>query len=151
MDCDDSERKGAEADADVENVEHQTSTIDDDSEDSAEEVVSNKNVDPDLRDLQKCDVFLQKLPYFDKIKANGFATFATIRANLLRSVVLNEIRPGFNHWSNRLISFIHEFSLYFTKSDHVSLIKLYEAIMLTPNIDLPTVATCLNVCYELLK
>ena len=110
-----------------------------------------KNMDADLADLQKCDVFVQQLPYFDKIKASGRLAFAEIKQNILTCLYLNEIRPGLIHWSNRLIVFIHEYGLFFTKKDHVDLVELYVEIALTANIDLPTVEFCLNVLIELLK
>jgi proteasome activator subunit 4 len=112
---------------------------------------SNKNRDPELENLQKVDIFLQQLPYFDKIKTNGFATYEEIKRNILLTITLNEIRPGLIHWSNRLIVFIHEFGLFFSKDEHVQLIKLYLKLIYTSDLDLPTVEVGLNVLYELLK
>jgi proteasome activator subunit 4 len=91
------------------------------------------------------------LPYFDKIKTSARASFAEIQNNICVSIALNEIRPGLIHWSNRLIVFVHEYGLFFTKSDHLQLIKLYLELTLTPELDLPTVEVCLNVLFELLK
>ena len=107
--------------------------------------------DPDLVDMQKVDVFLQQLPYFDQIKLNAVHSFAEIKKNLTEAIVLNEIRPGFVHWTNRLIVYVHEFGLFFSKQDHIRLIKLYLSVVLTPNIDLSAVDFCLNALIELLK
>ncbi len=104
-----------------------------------------------MDNLQKVDIFLQQLPYFDKIKSNGFVTYEEIKKNILLSIALNEIRPGLIHWSNRLIVFIHEYGLFFTKDEHVRLIKLYLKLVYTSDLDLPTVEVGLNVLYELLK
>lgn len=111
----------------------------------------HKHHDPDLVDMQKVDVFLQQLPYFDQIKLNAVHSFAEIKKNLTEAIVLNEIRPGFVHWTNRLIVYVHEFGLFFSKQDHVKLIKLYLSVVLTPNIDLSAVDFCLNALIELLK
>jgi proteasome activator subunit 4 len=106
----------------------------------------------ELDNLQKVDIFLQQLPYFnEKIKPNGYAQYEDVKQNILKSLVYNEIRPGLIHWSNRLIVFIHEYGLYFSKQEHINLIKLYLSVIYTPNLDLPTIEVCLNVLYELLK
>ena len=107
--------------------------------------------DPELAHLQKVDIFLQQLPFFDKVKSCGFKTFEEIKKNLAKSIVFNEIRPGFGHWTNRLIVFINEYGLFFTKEDHIKLIKLFINVILTPHIDLPIVQICLQVLNELLK
>jgi len=108
-------------------------------------------LDSDLANLQKVDVFTYQLPYFTKIKVNAFQTFNDIKYNLSRVILLNEIRPGFFHWTNRLIIFIHEYGLFFTKEDHIRLIKLYIQVMLTPDIDLAVVDLSFQVLTDLLK
>lgn len=110
-----------------------------------------KKRDPDLEHLQKVDLFLQQLPYFDKIKLNAFQSFDEIKSKLSECLILNELRPGFVHWTNRLIIFIHEYGLFFTKEDHLKLINVYLELMLTPNIDLPTVDLCFQILTDLLK
>lgn len=107
--------------------------------------------DPELENLQKVDIFLQQLPYFDKIKQNAFQAFEEIQTNLAECIALNEIRPGFVHWTNRLIIFIHEYGLFFTKEEHIRLVRVYIELMLTPSIDLPTVDLCFQVLTDLLK
>jgi hypothetical protein len=116
-----------------------------------EEVEKKKSINPELANLQKVNIFVQQLPYFDKIKLNAFQAFDEIKKNILESLAINEIRPGFVHWSNRFIIFIHEYGLFFTKEEQIKLIKLYIEVMLTPNIDLPTVDICFDVLEELLK
>ncbi len=113
--------------------------------------IKNKNIDPDLYNLQKVDIFLQQLPNFDKIKANAFQAFEEINLNLSQCLIMNEIRPGFVHWTNRLIIYIHEYGLFFTKQQHLKLINLYIQMMLTPDIDLPIVDLCFQILTDLLK
>ena len=120
--------------------------------DDHEEAIDRKTIiNPDLANLQKVNIFVQQLPYFEKIKANAFQSFKEIQKNILESLAINEIRPGFVHWSNRFIIFIHEYGLFFTKEEHIKFIKLYIEVMLTPDIDLPTVDICFDVLEELLK
>ncbi|CAF0770306.1 unnamed protein product [Brachionus calyciflorus] len=107
--------------------------------------------DPELRPLQKVDIFMQQLPYYEQTKKCAFDTFEIIRKNLADSIALNEFRPGFAHWSNQLIVYIHEYGLFFTKKDHLKLIELYLATMLNDKIDLPSIDYCLSVLTELLK
>lgn len=112
---------------------------------------ANYKTDPDLENLQKVDVFVRQLPNFPTIKAHAFKTFEELKQNLSESLIQNELRPGFTHWSNRLIIFIHEYGLFFTKEDHLKLIKLYLEVLYTPNIDLPIADICLQVLTDLLK
>ncbi len=126
-----------------------------DSLDSYMDTASESGVklesDPDLADIQKVDVFARQLPNFSKVKVNAFQSFNELKHNLSRVILLNEIRPGFFHWTNRLIIFIHEYGLFFTKEDHIRLVKLYIQVMLTPDIDLPVVDLCFQVLTDLLK
>lgn len=118
----------------------------------AEMRVQGENVtDADLANLQRVDMFLQQLPYFEQTKQYAFATFDEIKRNLAESIVHNEIRPGFTHWTNQLIVFIHEYGLFFSKQEHIKLIKLYLNVVQTPDIDLPTIDFCFAALYELLK
>lgn len=112
---------------------------------------SYKETDPDLINIQKVNNFVRQLPYFNKIKKNAFDDLEALKKNITESLLLNELRPGFVSWTNRLIIFIHEYGLFFTKEDHIKFIKLYIEIMLTPNIDLPIVDLCLQVLTDLLK
>lgn len=107
--------------------------------------------DPDLVNLQRVDPFVRQLPYFEETKIYAFKSFADIKRNLAESIIYNEIRPGFTHWTNQLIVFVHEYGLFFTKSEHIQLIKLYLGVLQTPHIDLPTVDFCFAVLFELLK
>lgn len=107
--------------------------------------------DPDLADLQRVDAFLQQLPYFEQTKRYAFKAFDEIKRNLAGSIVRNEIRPGFTHWTNQLIVFVHEYGLFFTKEDHLQLIKLFLSVAQTPEIDLPTIDFCFSALHELLK
>ena len=112
---------------------------------------NKKNLDLDLANLQKVDIFVRQLPFFDKIKQNAFQALEDIKSSLAECLVNNEIRPGFVHWTNRFIIFIHEYGLFFTKEDHIRFIKIYIKLMLIPNIDLPTVDLCLQILTDLLK
>jgi hypothetical protein len=112
---------------------------------------TRKQIDPDLVDMQKVELFIQHLPYFDKIKLSARQSFEEIKRNLAECIVLNEIRPGFTHWTNQLITFTHEYGLFFNKQEHLKLIRLYLQVMLTPDLDLPTVDFCFTALFELLK
>lgn len=107
--------------------------------------------DPDLADLQRVDSFLQQLPYFEQTKRYAFRSFDELKRNLAEAVLRNEIRPGFTHWTNQLIVFVHEYGLFFTKADHLQLIKLFLGVAQTPDIDLPTIDFCFAALHELLK
>lgn len=112
---------------------------------------STSQKDPDLADLQRVDSFLQQLPYFEQTKRYAFRSFDELKRNLAEAVLRNEIRPGFTHWTNQLIVFVHEYGLFFTKADHLQLIKLFLGVAQTPDIDLPTIDFCFAALYELLK
>ena len=112
---------------------------------------SKQPADPELERLQKVDGFVQQLPFFAKVKANAFASFEEIKANLAETLATNEYRPGLVHWTNRLVTFINEYGLFFTKEDHLKLINIYINLMLVPNLDLSVVDLCLGILNELLK
>ena len=107
--------------------------------------------DLDLANLQQVNETIKHLPNFDKIKENAFQHFDEIKRNLLESLAINEYRPGFAHWTNALNIFIWEYGLFFTKENHIELIKLYIEVMITPNIDFPLVVVCLEILEKLLK
>ena len=111
----------------------------------------SKQSDPDLQNLQKVDGFVQQLPFFDKVKANAFSTFEEIKQNLAETLATNEYRPGLVHWTNRLVTFINEYGLFFTKQEQLKLIDIYLNLMLVPNLDLSVVDLCLGILNELLK
>jgi hypothetical protein len=110
-----------------------------------------KNSDPDLVSLQHVNEMVKFLPNFSKIKTNAFQAFDEIKRNLYESLAINEYRPGFAHWTNALNIFIWEYGLFFTKDDHIKLIKLYIEVMITPNIDFPIIIICLEILEKLLK
>jgi len=110
-----------------------------------------KYSDPDLVNLQHVNDMVKFLPNFSKIKANAFQDFEEIKRNLFESLAINEYRPGFAHWTNALNIFIWEYGLFFTKEDHIRLIKLYIEVMITPNIDFPIIVICLEILEKLLK
>jgi hypothetical protein len=102
-------------------------------------------------EYQNVNQFLKQLPYFDKIKSNALNEFERIRLNLSKTIVLNELRPGLVHWTNRLQTYINEYGLFFKKEDHIQLIKIYLEIIATKNIDLTIVDLCFSILIELLK
>lgn len=107
--------------------------------------------DADIVDFQFVNQFIKHLPYFNKIKANAFNELELIKTNLAKSVLLNEIRPGLVHWTNRLQTFINEYGLFFSKSDHLRFVRIYLEIIATPDIDLVVVDLCFSILVELLK
>ena len=120
-----------------------------------EEIINHDEIvrksDNDLENLQKVDKYIQQLPYFDKIKENAFKEFEEIKLNIAEALAVNELRPGFVYWSNRLMIFITEHGLFFTKEEHIRLIKLYISVMHTHEVDSPTLNICLTVLIELLR
>jgi proteasome activator subunit 4 len=111
----------------------------------------NEHTDSDIIEYQNVNQFLKHLPHFDKIKANALSEFERIRLNLSKTIALNEIRPGLVHWTNRLQTYVNEYGLFFSKEDHVKLIKIYLEIIFTRNIDLTIVDLCFSILIELLK
>lgn len=129
--------------------------VDDENDDFSEipkQVVKfSEYLDADVADFQFVNQFIKHLPYFNKIKENAFNELELIRTNLAKSILLNEIRPGLVHWTNRLQTFINEYGLFFSKSDHLRFIKIYLEIIATPEIDLVVIDLCFSILVELLK
>lgn len=104
-----------------------------------------------MEKFQNVNRYIKHLPYFEKIVQNGYEEFEEIKFNLTKAIAFNELRPGLCHWSNRLQTFINEYGLFFDKSDHIKLIKIYLNIIATPDIDLIIVDLCFSILVELLK
>lgn len=104
-----------------------------------------------LEQYQNVNQFIRHLPHFEMIRENAHAEFELIKANLAKSIALNELRPGLVHWTNRLQTFINEYGLFFNKTDHIKLIKIYLSVIATPQIDLTIVDLCFSILIELLK
>lgn len=111
----------------------------------------NQYIDVDLSDFQNVNQFIKHLPYFDKLKQNAFDEYDLIKTNLSKSLLLNEIRPGLVHWTNRLQTYINEYGLFFTKHDHLRFIQIYLEIIHTNDVDLVIVDLCFSILIELLK
>ena len=101
--------------------------------------------------MQKFNQYTAHLPYIDRIKENAHNELEEIKHNLTKSIVLNELRPGLMHWTNRLQTFLNEYGFCFKKNDHVSLIQLYLDLVFTSELDLVVVSICLSVLVDLLK
>lgn len=113
--------------------------------------VYNETFDHELINFQYPNQYIKHLPYFDKTKDSAVKEFSEIKSNLAKSIILNELRPGLVHWTSRLQTFINEFGLFFTKDDHLKLIKIYLKLMTTPEIDLVLVEMSMAILIELLK
>ena len=100
---------------------------------------------------QKFNQFVKHLPFLEKIKENSNNELSQIKLNLAKSIVLNELRPGLMHWTNRLQTFINEYGLNFSKKDHLDFIEIYLHLTLTKDIDLVMVHLFLSTLIELLK
>lgn len=101
--------------------------------------------------MQRINQFVKHLPNLDKIKENAQSELNQIKLNLAKSIVLNELRPGLMHWSNRLQTYVNEYGLYFSKKEHLEFIEIYLNLTLTPNIDLVMVNLFLSTLIELIK
>ena len=59
-----------------------------------------------MNGVQKWNIFTQQSPYVDKVRAYAVQSFDDIKQNLSKSLVYNELRPGFLYWTARLLSFL---------------------------------------------
>ncbi len=107
--------------------------------------------DDDLKSMQKVNIFTKQLPYSCKVNEYAVCSFTEIKLNLSKSLVFNELRPGFTYWSEQLLCFLDENGLFFTKQDHIQLIKIYLEVIQLPEIDLIIVELGLDVLTVLLK
>ena len=101
--------------------------------------------------LQKPNIFNKYLPFYESIKRQGYDLFEEIRENLSRIIQLRELKPGFSHWSSKLQRFISLYGLYFTKADHIKLIRLYISVLSIDDLDFSHVKTCFDMLYDLMR
>jgi proteasome activator subunit 4 len=104
-----------------------------------------------MSEFQKMNQYIQHLPNNDTVILNANNEFLTIKENICKSILLNELRPGLVHWTSRLLSYLNEYGFYFNKSDHLNLIQIYTNLITTPKIDLLIVEQCLKMLTQLLK
>ena len=95
--------------------------------------------------------YLAHLPFNDKVLKNASAEFAEIKKNLFESILLNELRPGLVHWTNRLRTYLQEYGYHFSKTDLISLIKIYMELVKTPHIDLAIIDLSFEILTHLFK
>ena len=107
--------------------------------------------DDELKSIQKVNIFTQQLPYSDQVNEYAVCSFVEIKQNLSKSLVLNELRPGFTYWSEQLLFFLDDNGFYFTKQDHIQLIKIYLEVIQMPDIDFIIVEIGLDILTVLLK
>lgn len=101
--------------------------------------------------MQRFSHYTAHLPNIETVKENAYSDFKEIKQNLTKAILLNEIRPGFMHWTTRLETYINEYGLCFKKRDHVCLIQLYLEVLNTEDIDFILINVCLNILVDLLK
>jgi proteasome activator subunit 4 len=101
--------------------------------------------------LQKPNVYNQYLPFSECIEQQGFDLFNEIRENLSRTIQLAELQPGLSFWSKKLEKLISLYGFYFTKNDHLKLIRFYLSILSITDLNYSNVETCLDMLYQLLR
>jgi proteasome activator subunit 4 len=101
--------------------------------------------------LQKPNIYNQYLPFSECIEQQGFELFNEIRENLSRTIQLAELQPGLSFWSKKLEKLISLYGFYFTKNDHLKLIRFYLSILSITDLNYSNVETCLDMLYQLLR
>lgn len=133
-------------------------TVPSDSEDLAQDNVPQKMEHDGLSRQQVLGfkpqreiIYSKYLPYADKIDAESLEKLAEIKANLGKAVVLQEMRPGWELWTGRLMKYIRLYGFKFSKEDHIAFVKLVYELLTIPGLEPYLVAKFANVLYGLLK
>ncbi|CAF0813651.1 unnamed protein product [Adineta steineri] len=115
-------------------------------------LILERNADIDDDDsLQKPNIYLQYLPHSELIPKQAHASFEEIRKNLSRTIQVSEFQPGFTLWTRKLKEFMSLYGFYFTKINHVKLIKFYLSIISTIDISYSVAQICFESLMDLLK
>ncbi|KAI5747715.1 hypothetical protein M8J77_017735 [Diaphorina citri] len=96
-------------------------------------------------------IYSKYLPYADKIDDESLEKLAEIKANLGKAVVLQEMRPGWEIWTGRLMKYIRLYGFKFSKEDHVAFVKLVYELLTIPGLEPYLVVKFSNVLHSLLK
>uniref|UniRef100_A0A8D8S251 Proteasome activator complex subunit 4 n=1 Tax=Cacopsylla melanoneura TaxID=428564 RepID=A0A8D8S251_9HEMI len=96
-------------------------------------------------------IYSKYLPYADKIDSESVEKLAEIKANLGRAVVLQEMRPGWEMWTGRLMKYIRLYGFKFSKEDHIAFIKLVYELLTIPGLEPYLVVKFAPVLHTLLK
>ncbi|UJR17105.1 hypothetical protein I4U23_004001 [Adineta vaga] len=101
--------------------------------------------------LQKPNIYLRHLPSPQSIPKQAHDFFEEIRENLSRTIQAGEFQPGFIVWTRKLKEFISLYGFYFTKIDHVKLIKYYLSIVSTTDLSYSVAQICFELLMDLLQ
>ncbi|CAF3716099.1 unnamed protein product [Rotaria sp. Silwood1] len=107
--------------------------------------------EPSDDNLQKPDIYIKYLPFYESIKRHGFESFDEIRENLSRTIQLGELHPNFSVWSNALKRFIDIYGFYFTKVHHLKLINFYISILSISDLNYSHAKICFDMLFQLLQ
>ncbi|TKR87481.1 hypothetical protein L596_011872 [Steinernema carpocapsae] len=107
--------------------------------------------DSDDPRFQKIVWQLKYLPYADDVETEGDQWFVKIKTGLSQSIFKREIRPGLIYWLEELERYVAQYSLRFTKEDHINLIKLFYSVVTMKDCDFRLVKCSCRVLNNLLS
>ncbi|CAG0897570.1 unnamed protein product, partial [Darwinula stevensoni] len=96
-------------------------------------------------------VYNRFLPYSSELDDESNQLLSVIKANLGRSVMLREVRPGFVTWMVRLFRYVKVYGMKFSKDDHVIFVKLLYEMVTLPDLDYFIVKKTAQVLITFLK
>ncbi|CAG0888612.1 unnamed protein product [Cyprideis torosa] len=106
---------------------------------SSDSEAEDKELDARSKSLgfkpQRENKFNEFLPYADRIDEESSKHLANIKANLGRSILLGDFRPGALAWVVRLFRYIRLNGYKFSKEDHLQFIHLLMRVFVTPDMD----------------
>ncbi|XP_049827617.1 proteasome activator complex subunit 4-like [Schistocerca gregaria] len=100
---------------------------------------------------QKEIVFNKLLPFAKELEEDATRLLSDIKANIGKSVLLRELRPGCGIWTARLSKYIKVYGLKFSKEDHIAFIHLMYELTTIPSLEPWLVSKFANVSICLLK
>ncbi|RWS03023.1 hypothetical protein B4U79_12589, partial [Dinothrombium tinctorium] len=89
------------------------------------------------------------LPYYSNLKEEAIEYLREIKGNISLSLLLSESNSM--TWIESIVKFTKLYGRYFSKDDHIYLIKLFLEVIITPGLDLRKVHWFIVVLYDLLR
>uniref|UniRef100_A0A1I7YJA7 BLM10_mid domain-containing protein n=1 Tax=Steinernema glaseri TaxID=37863 RepID=A0A1I7YJA7_9BILA len=152
-DVDEEEEEGdaalnAEADGEEEEI---AMVVDDEEPEPMDTMDDTGAADTDDPRFQKVIWQLKYLPYSDAIEEEADQWFVRIKDGLAHAILKRSIRPDFMYWLEDLQRYLGSYSLRFTKTDHVNLIKLLYNVVTMKDCDFRLVKCSCRVLNTLLS
>ncbi|KAK0412054.1 hypothetical protein QR680_006010 [Steinernema hermaphroditum] len=148
---DEEEEEETALNADADGEEEAAMVVDDEEPEPMDTMDDTGAPETDDPRFQKVIWQLKYLPYAEEIEKEADEWFVKIKDGLAHAILKRTIRPGFMYWLEDLERYMGSYTLRFTKTDHINLIKLLYNVVTMKDCDFRLVKCSCRVLNNLLS